>query len=136
MRSLLATVAIFGAVLAAASPDPNSISDYILAAKDTAGKSATTTQAEPCAEISTILAANQKASLDPQLALQCLQSVPVDKAGDASQLVGMQTYINFQSTLTYLKNPPPGYVSVIVSCKGSTKLLQLSLPGSGCSSRS
>lgn len=45
-----------------------------------------------------------------ELAYNCLQSVPNEQAPALQLLQGMAPFIEFQSTLAYLKNPPPGYL--------------------------
>lgn len=69
--------------------------------------------APPCAQVSAALKASTEGIIDAELAYECLKSVPVDKDGDEAQVYGLSTFVNFQSTLAYLKNPPPGYVSRI-----------------------
>lgn len=64
----------------------------------------------PCAQVSSAWKASVDGAVDAELAYECLKSVPVDKDGDEAQIYGLSTFINFQSTLAYLKNPTPGYV--------------------------
>lgn len=42
------------------------------------------------------------------LAYECLRSVPVDVDGDPDLVDGYAAYLQFQTTLEYLKNPPAG----------------------------
>ena len=67
-------------------------------------------------------------ALDPDLALSCLNSVPLDRTGGLKQLEGLKTLINFQSDLSYLKDPPSGWlypgVDVHASLNGMTEKLQ------------
>ncbi|KAK4903104.1 hypothetical protein LTR27_000032 [Elasticomyces elasticus] len=66
---------------------------------------------EPCARVSAQLASSDESSVDASLALECLRTVPLDAAGDALQVEGILGILaNFQSTLPYLKDPPPGYL--------------------------
>lgn len=94
MRALLFAPVLLG--LSIASPFPDGIGSRT---------------EEPCAQVSSALQTSTDGVVDAQLALNCLKSVPVDVAGDESQLLGISTFSNFQSTLAYLKNPTPGYVA-------------------------
>lgn len=112
MRSFYAAASLFGAAFASPYANPGSVAEYIRAAGDTpANKAATATQ-EPCAQISAALAQGASSTtgvkLDADVALSCLRSVPLDTKGAPAQLLGMQTMVDFQSTLAYLKNPPAG----------------------------
>ena len=74
--------------------------------------------AEPCAQISAALA--QKVEhLNANTALACLKTVKVATQDDVLQLQGLQTMLSFQSTLVYLKDPPPGYLYPGVDLQGS-----------------
>ena len=48
----------------------------------------------------------------------CLRSVPVDTAGDTKLLKGLKTMINFQSDLSYIADPPPGWLYPAVDIPG------------------
>ncbi|KAF3282344.1 hypothetical protein TWF970_001754 [Orbilia oligospora] len=79
-----------------------------------------TTGEAACAEIASMqkaykeayAAANPSATYTPMmtapvaLATECLFSVPIDRKVALEQLTGIQRYVQFQSTLGYLKNPP------------------------------
>ncbi|KAF9871754.1 peptidase s41 family protein [Colletotrichum karsti] len=59
------------------------------------------------------LAANPSATaafITPSLAYNCLYSVPVDKERDLDLLNYLEPYLQFQSTLEILANPPEGYL--------------------------
>jgi hypothetical protein len=45
-----------------------------------------------------------------ELAYNCLQSIPNEQAPALRLLQGMAPFIDFQSTLGYLKKPPSGYL--------------------------
>ena len=119
MRSFYAAAALLGAAAASpyANPNPGSVAEYIRAAGDTPNKAASATQ-EPCAQISAAVAQGMKSSsplkLDADTALACLRSVPLDSQNAPMQLLGLQTMVDFQSTLAYLKDPPPGLVILYV----------------------
>ncbi|KAK0381097.1 peptidase S41 family protein [Colletotrichum limetticola] len=50
------------------------------------------------------------AAIKPSIAYECLKSIPVDKQNDLDLLNYIEPYINFQSTLEPLANPPQGYL--------------------------
>ncbi|KAK5686512.1 hypothetical protein LTS10_002632 [Elasticomyces elasticus] len=68
-----------------------------------------TARLEPCAALSAA-AANGIHKLDAGIAMACLQSIPVDVDGDIQENLGLKVLVQFQSDLTYLKDPPPGYL--------------------------
>jgi len=67
---------------------------------------------EPCAEVSASWAAQAtatftqtyRAQVPAQLALDCLMSVPVDVDGDLKLIKELQNFLQFHSTLSYLKD--------------------------------
>ena len=63
----------------------------------------------PCGAISKLVT-NDKRVVPVDLALRCLRSVPLDKEGNLLQLAGLKSMVEFQSDLSYLKYPPPGYL--------------------------
>jgi hypothetical protein len=111
MRYFTTAAALLGAASASPYANPGSVAEYIRAAADTPNKAASATQ-EPCAQVSSALAHGSSGQfgvqLDADLALSCLRSVPLDKQNAPTQLLGMQTMVDFQSTLAYLKDPPSG----------------------------
>lgn len=67
---------------------------------------------QPCAQISASLAAQPPAAtgaVDVNDAYECLTSVPVDTTGDLELLENIRVYLQWQSTVSYLKDPPSGY---------------------------
>ncbi len=52
----------------------------------------------------------QKPLISAELAYNCLQSVPNEPAPALQILQAIAPFVEFQSTLAYLKNPPPGYL--------------------------
>ena len=107
MRSFYAAASLLGVAFASPHASPGSVAEYIRAAGDTPANKAATATKEPCAQISAALAQGAS-SLDANVALSCLQSVPLDSAGAPTQVLGLQTMVDFQSTLAYLKKPPAG----------------------------
>jgi hypothetical protein len=72
-------------------------------------------QSEPCAQVSDLWVAqnaeNKKPSADTswiivpaQRAYDCLMSVPVDLAGDVKEIQELKSYLEYQSTLAWLKS--------------------------------
>lgn len=105
MRSLIAVTVLLGAAVAS----PYEVSDYIRAAKTTLNNPSAGTS-NPCGSVSNLVANATDVSLvkiPADLALQCLRSVPLAKS-HAEQLLGLSTFVQFQTTLAYLKDPPPG----------------------------
>jgi len=50
----------------------------------------------------------------PSLAFDCLKSVPLDKERALAHITSLRPIWEWQSTLDYNKNPPPGYLSEAV----------------------
>jgi hypothetical protein len=48
------------------------------------------------------------------LGLQCLESVPLDKDGNILLINELKLYLQWQSNLAYLRNPPPEYTEAPV----------------------
>jgi hypothetical protein len=74
--------------------------------------------AEPCAVISSAIKAmpsNARKVVPAELGMRCLESVPLDKAGNVKLIDDLKLYLAWQSNLAYLKNPPPEYTEVPVS---------------------
>ncbi|KAF2878259.1 hypothetical protein BDV95DRAFT_479193 [Massariosphaeria phaeospora] len=70
----------------------------------------------PCQSVSSMSAAYvslfpsaTQALVPAQAAEDCLKSVPIDKEEDLALLEEMRFYINWQSNLAYLVDPPEGY---------------------------
>lgn len=76
-----------------------------------------TPNSNPCAVVSSLVAAQSApatATVPAQLAYDCLNDVPVDAASAKPWLESLKPYLNWQSTLAYLKNPPSGYLQPAV----------------------
>lgn len=75
---------------------------------------------EPCAQVSELWAAQwiQAATATPpipirvpaELAFECLKSVPVDAEGDIKEIQELKEYLEYQSTLGYLKTGVEGHI--------------------------
>ena len=53
-----------------------------------------------------------------QIAWDCLQSVPLNATAGIPWVQSLQPYINWQTTTSYLKNPPAGYLEPAVDVYG------------------
>jgi len=69
------------------------------------------------------------------LALACLQSIPVDVDRDIAQIDYLVPYLQVQSTLGYLKQPPAGYLIQGVDVIGGMKQIRQKLTTGGYSSQ-
>jgi hypothetical protein len=72
-------------------------------------------QSEPCAKVSELWASQNAENMKPgatassilvpaQSAYDCLMSVPVDVAGDVKEIQELKSYLEYQSTLAWLKS--------------------------------
>ncbi|KAJ9656406.1 hypothetical protein H2198_004984 [Neophaeococcomyces mojaviensis] len=86
-----------------------------------------TTAQNPCAAISQIYAqANTSITnirVPAQLAYDCLNDVPLDSASAVPWLNTLKPYIEWQSTIAYLKNPPKGYLEPAVDVWGGLQAI-------------
>lgn len=64
---------------------------------------------EPCGRLSN-LAVDNNTLLPADLTLSCLRSVPLARDADALQLVGLRAFVQFQSDVEYLQDPPEGWI--------------------------
>ncbi|KAI1210507.1 uncharacterized protein F4807DRAFT_467207 [Annulohypoxylon truncatum] len=84
---------------------------------------ATLANLAPCAKISRLanlgIASNNSATIPASLALDCLRSVP-NRPQPAQQLIqSLKAFVNWQATLTWLKDPPASYMLPPVDVQGS-----------------
>jgi hypothetical protein len=70
---------------------------------------------EPCAAVSSAYFATPAPfpTVPAQLAYDCIKSVPLNVTSAKILLAEIRPYINWQSTLAFLKNPPAEYVAKI-----------------------
>ncbi|PQE15305.1 peptidase S41 family protein [Rutstroemia sp. NJR-2017a BVV2] len=68
------------------------------------------TSSDACATVSTIVAQNPESFIPALTALDCLKSAPVNVNRSVAFIDFIQPYLEFQSTLAYLKTPPPGWL--------------------------
>ncbi|KAK8248198.1 peptidase S41 family protein-like protein [Phyllosticta capitalensis] len=70
----------------------------------------------PCASVSSLVS-GQSAAASPTVpagvAYECIKSVPINKTSALLLLQDIKPYINWQSTVAYLKDPPAEYVDKI-----------------------
>lgn len=111
MRSFLASALALGVASASPYVQPDALNHYINGAAGTPIKRQASSSVEPCAVVSSLAAESSNGWIDADAAYQCLQSVPLDTEGAANQILGLQTIVDFQSTISILKDPPAGYAS-------------------------
>ena len=85
-----------------------------------------TVTGEPCAIVSASLAAigpSGRPAVPAEVGYNCLNSVKVDVAGDIQQIEELKAYLQWQTTFTYLSNPPAGYTEKPVDILGGLDLI-------------
>ncbi|KAF2797233.1 hypothetical protein K505DRAFT_269916 [Melanomma pulvis-pyrius CBS 109.77] len=90
--------------------------------------------AEPCAVISSAIQAMPSGArkvVPAELGMLCLESVPVDKDGNIQLIDDLKLYLQWQSNLAYLKNPPPTYTEDPVDILGEMESMQKQLSSGG-----
>ncbi|ORY09755.1 hypothetical protein BCR34DRAFT_365903 [Clohesyomyces aquaticus] len=90
--------------------------------------------AEPCAIVSSALAAlpsGARKVVPAELGLMCLQSVPLDKEGNIKLIDELKFFLQWQSNLVYLKNPPADYTEDPVDIIGEMESMQKQLSSGG-----
>jgi hypothetical protein len=69
----------------------------------------TTTPRSPCAHVGHLIVQTNSTTIPAEIAYECLKSVPLH-ADEAKRLHrSLVPYLKWQTTFSYLKNPPPGY---------------------------
>ncbi|PVH95380.1 hypothetical protein DM02DRAFT_537479 [Periconia macrospinosa] len=90
--------------------------------------------AEPCAVISSAIKAMPSGSrkiVPAELGAQCLRSVPLDRQGNMQLIEDLKLYLQWQSNLAYLKNPPAEYTEAPVDLMGEMESMQRQLSAGG-----
>ncbi|CAI6339074.1 unnamed protein product [Periconia digitata] len=90
--------------------------------------------AEPCAVVSSAVKAIPSGSrkiIPAELGIQCLRSVPLDKQGNVQLLEDLKIYIQWQSNLAYLKNPPAEYTESPVDLMAEIESMKRQLSDNG-----
>ncbi|OCK74901.1 peptidase S41 family protein [Lepidopterella palustris CBS 459.81] len=82
---------------------------------NTNNNTATTSNTAPCAAVSSAYFApgNHDSTVPAQMAYDCIKSVPLNVTAAKSLMREMRPYINWQTTIAFLKNPPAEYVEKI-----------------------
>ncbi|QIW99833.1 hypothetical protein AMS68_005351 [Peltaster fructicola] len=85
-----------------------------------AGTATAANSLEPCALVAAQASAPNPRPyrVDAKTALACLKSVPLDTKRNPDLLKALRATVKFQSTLAYLKNPPPGALYPAVDLLG------------------
>ncbi|KAF2704121.1 hypothetical protein K504DRAFT_390754 [Pleomassaria siparia CBS 279.74] len=94
----------------------------------------TATAPEPCAVISSAVAAMPRGArkvVPAELGMRCLETVPLDKDGNIKLIDDLKLYLGWQSNLAYLKNPPPTYTEDPVDLMGEMESMQTQLASGG-----
>jgi hypothetical protein len=92
--------------------------------------------AEPCAVVSSAVMAlpsGTRKVVPAELAVQCLRSVPLDRDGNVKLIDDLKVYVQWQSNLAFLKNPPPEYTEQPVDLIGEMESMQKQLSAGGYS---
>ncbi|KAF2763527.1 hypothetical protein EJ05DRAFT_472424 [Pseudovirgaria hyperparasitica] len=88
---------------------------------------------EPCAEAASYIevsSGSPSGDIPAEIAYACLQSVPVDTDTDIQLIDEYKIFVEWQSTLSYLKDPPAGYDNPAVDVMGSLDSIKQKLQGS------
>ncbi|KAL5425585.1 hypothetical protein PMIN04_002503 [Paraphaeosphaeria minitans] len=76
-------------------------------ATSTASASGPIETGEACGQIAELI--TETTLIEAELAYACLKSVPIDKDAATDTVKNVKNMVEWQSTLSYLKNPPEGY---------------------------
>lgn len=93
-----------------------------------------TGSAEPCAVVSNAIQAIPAGSrkvIPAEMAVKCLQSVPLDTKGNMQLIDDLKLYLEWQSNLAFLKNPPPDYTEQPVDLMGEMDSMKKQLESNG-----
>ncbi|KAE8831204.1 hypothetical protein HRS9122_08794 [Pyrenophora teres f. teres] len=108
------------------------------AASQVGGLNTTTPSAssgiEPCAVLSRALAAmpaGARPVVPAELGVSCLQSVPLDKAGNVQLIDELKVFVKWQSNIAYLRNPPKEYTEKAVDIMGELDTMQKQVAAGG-----
>ncbi|KAL5420167.1 hypothetical protein PMIN04_006641 [Paraphaeosphaeria minitans] len=90
--------------------------------------------AEPCAAVSSALQAiplGSRKVIPAELAVRCLQSVPLDQKGNMQLIDDLKLYVEWQSNIAFLKNPPAEYTEQPVDLMGEMDSMKKQLAANG-----
>jgi len=108
-----------------------------IAQASTSAATSATSAREPCAVISSAMAAmpaGARTVIPAELGVQCLRSVPLDKEGDMRLIDDLKLYAKWQSNIAYLKDPPAGYNEQPIDIMGELDRMKNELASDGFSS--
>ena len=79
------------------------------------------TASEPCASVASLVAPASSGvpTVPADLAYQCQKSVPLDRDAAVPWLESLRPYILWQTTTSYLRDPPSGYLEPAVDVYGT-----------------
>jgi hypothetical protein len=95
-----------------------------------AASNSTASSQEPCAAISSMIAAappGARKVVPAEMGVKCLMSVPLDKEGNIKLIDDMKLFVKWQSNIAYLKNPPANYTEKPVDVMGELDTMQKGL---------
>lgn len=129
-------IAIADAVIS--SDNGTQASDGVTAPSATPAPTAPSTPglAEPCAVVSSAVKAipsGTRKVIPAELGMQCLQSVPLDNVGNIQLIDDLKLYLEWQSNLAFLKNPPPEYTEQAVDLMGELESMKKQITSGGYS---
>jgi hypothetical protein len=87
-----------------------------VSASPVVNRQAPTNTSSPCAQVSAAYYAQSGSSaptVPAKLALDCLNTIPLNATAAVALLKQLKPYIGWQSTLAYLKNPPADYIQKV-----------------------
>jgi hypothetical protein len=125
--------AVDAAAAAAAESAASPETTYVVVAGGNSTQSSNSTARagpEPCAAITKAIAAaapGARKVVPAELGVMCLQSVPLDKAGNIKLIDDIKLFAKWQSNLAYLKNPPKDYNEKPVDIMGELDSMQKGL---------
>ncbi|KAF1970425.1 hypothetical protein BU23DRAFT_511669 [Bimuria novae-zelandiae CBS 107.79] len=107
--------------------------DVVSAAVD----NSTPSLAEPCAVVSSAVQAipsGRRKVIPAEVAVKCLQSVPLDVNGNMQLIDDLKLYLEWQSNIAFLANPPPDYTEQPVDLMGEMDSMKKQLASNGFNS--
>ncbi|KAF2646765.1 peptidase S41 family protein-like protein [Massarina eburnea CBS 473.64] len=112
MRSILALPALIAVITAQSFPTTRPISSADnVQPTSTVSSSGPIETSKACGAIAKLVRRSslQNPSIDAELAYACLKSVPINQSAASQTITSLKQMLQFQSTLSYLKNPPSSW---------------------------
>lgn len=75
--------------------------------------------------------ASPQTALTPSEVFACFQEIPINNALAAAQIDWLQPFVQFQTTLAYLKDPPPSYQMPPVDIVGGLAAIKAKVLSNG-----